>query len=105
MCAHAGGVRTGGYPKAAPIPGPLGFQRPGDWDLLWSPARLALKALPYVKPWQLVSACPGLMSLTRKVRARYGAWKHGGHAQMDLPAPYPSLMPDLSLHPRSASFR
>ena len=60
-----GGVRTGGYPKAAPIPGPLGCQRPGDWDLLWSPARLALKALP-AQPGQLVSAVPGMMSLTRK---------------------------------------
>ncbi|KAG1679275.1 hypothetical protein FOA52_009305 [Chlamydomonas sp. UWO 241] len=63
---EAGGVRTGGYPKAAPVPGPLGYQRPADWDILWSPARLALKALPSIKPGQLVSACPGLMSLTRK---------------------------------------
>eukprot|EP00983_Pelagomonas_calceolata_P039596 1137241-Pelagomonas_calceolata.AAC.1 len=38
-----GGVRTGGYPKAAPVPGPLGFDRTSEWDLLWSPARLALK--------------------------------------------------------------
>ena len=53
--------------QAAPIPGPLGCQRPSDWDLLWSPARLALKALP-VKPGQLISAVPGLMSVTRKVR-------------------------------------
>jgi len=30
-----------------------------------SPARLALKALP-VRPGQLVSACPGMMSITRK---------------------------------------
>lgn len=62
-----GGVRTGGYPKAAPMPGPLGCQRPTDWDFLWAPARLALKALPFVKPGQLVSACPGLMSITKKV--------------------------------------
>ncbi len=72
-CMHAfksesaGGVRTGGYPKASPVPGPLGCQRPGDWDLLWSPARLALKAIP-ARPGQLVSAVPGMMSLTRKVR-------------------------------------
>ncbi|GAX74824.1 hypothetical protein CEUSTIGMA_g2271.t1 [Chlamydomonas eustigma] len=62
---EAGGVRIGGYPKASPIPGPLGFQRPEDWDFLWAPARLALKALP-ARPGQLVSACPGMMSLTRK---------------------------------------
>eukprot|EP00877_Chromochloris_zofingiensis_P003213 jgi/Chrzof1/12893/Cz07g11100.t1 len=64
----AGGVRTGGYPKAAPIPGPLGFQRSSDWDLLWSPARTALKAIPTVKPGQLISAMPGMFSLTKKRR-------------------------------------
>ncbi|PNH12996.1 hypothetical protein TSOC_000073, partial [Tetrabaena socialis] len=71
------GVRTGGYPKSAPMPGPLGWQRAGDWDFLWAPARLALKALPHVKPGQLVSACPGLMSITKKVGAEaYGTmWK------------------------------
>lgn len=63
----AGGVRTGGYPKAAPISGPLGYQRPTDWDMLWSPARSALKAVPVVKPGQLVSAVPGMYSLTKKV--------------------------------------
>ncbi|GLI61494.1 hypothetical protein VaNZ11_003822 [Volvox africanus] len=63
-----GGVRTGGYPKTAPIPGPLGWQRPGDWDFLWAPARLALRAIPHLKPGQLVSACPGLMSITKKRR-------------------------------------
>lgn len=62
-----GGVRIGGYPKAAPVAGPLGWQRPGDWDFLWAPARLALKAIPHLKPGQLVSACPGLMSITKKV--------------------------------------
>jgi hypothetical protein len=66
--AGAGGVRTGGYPKTAPISGPLGFQRPADWDLLWSPARSALKAVPILKAGQLVSAVPGLYSLTKKVR-------------------------------------
>lgn len=64
----AGGVRTGGYPKTAPVSGPLGFQRPSDWDLLWSPARSALKAVPTLKAGQLVSAVPGLYSLTKKVR-------------------------------------
>ena len=63
-----GGVRTGGYPKAAPIPGPLGYQRGSDWDLLWSPARTALKAAPALKPGQLVSAIPGMFCLTKKVR-------------------------------------
>eukprot|EP00198_Chlamydomonas_reinhardtii_P004771 XP_001694107.1 predicted protein [Chlamydomonas reinhardtii] len=63
-----GGVRIGGYPKAAPVAGPLGWQRPGDWDFLWAPARLALKAIPHLKPGQLVSACPGLMSITKKRR-------------------------------------
>jgi hypothetical protein len=62
-----GGVRTGGYPKTAPVSGPLGFQRPSDWDLLWSPARSALKAVPSLKAGQLVSAVPGLYSLTKKV--------------------------------------
>ncbi|KAG2433886.1 hypothetical protein HXX76_008239 [Chlamydomonas incerta] len=63
-----GGVRIGGYPKSAPVAGPLGWQRPGDWDFLWAPARLALKAIPHLKPGQLVSACPGLMSITKKRR-------------------------------------
>jgi hypothetical protein len=65
--ARAGGVRIGGYPKSAPTPGPLGWQRPGDWDFLWAPARLALKAVEHLKPGQLVSAVPGLMSITKKV--------------------------------------
>jgi hypothetical protein len=43
-----------------------------EWDLLWTPARLALKAVQALKPGQLVSACPGLMSLTRKVSL--GGW-------------------------------
>lgn len=64
----AGGVRTGGYPKAAPISGPLGCQRLSDWDMLWSPARSALRAVPFLKPGQLVSAVPGMYSLTKKVR-------------------------------------
>jgi hypothetical protein len=62
-----GGVRTGGYPKAAPISGPLGCQRLSDWDMLWSPARSALRAVPLLKPGQLVSAVPGMYSLTKKV--------------------------------------
>lgn len=66
--AAAGGVRTGGYPKTAPVVGPLGYQRPTDWDLLWSPARSALRAVPTVKAGQLVSAVPGMYSLTKKVR-------------------------------------
>lgn len=68
ICHLLGGVRTGGYPKTAPVSGPLGFQRPSDWDLLWSPARSALKAVPTLKAGQLVSAVPGLYSLTKKVR-------------------------------------
>lgn len=76
LMLSAGGVRTGGYPKTAPVSGPLGFQRPGDWDLLWSPARSALKAVPNLKAGQLVSAVPGLYSLTKKVQ---GSWKqHAG---------------------------
>jgi len=70
----AGGVRTGGYPKCSPLPGPLGFQRVGEWDFLWSPARTALKALSAVKPGQLVSALPGMMSITKKVRPGAGEW-------------------------------
>lgn len=46
----AGGVRTGGHPKVSPLPGPLGWQRPMDWDLLWGPSRIALKALPRLQP-------------------------------------------------------
>lgn len=80
----AGGVRTGGYPKTAPVSGPLGFQRPGDWDLLWSPARTALKAVPTLRAGQLVSAVPGMYSLTKKrrlsasLKAAYGdeAWQY-----------------------------
>eukprot|EP00878_Enallax_costatus_P040036 GHUV01046010.1.p1 GENE.GHUV01046010.1~~GHUV01046010.1.p1 ORF type:complete len:602 (+),score=176.12 GHUV01046010.1:192-1997(+) len=80
---EAGGVRTGGYPKAAPVPGPLGFQRHGDWDMLWSPARSALKAMPLLKAGQLISAVPGMYCLTKKRRlsttlaAAYGdeAWQ------------------------------
>jgi hypothetical protein len=48
-----GGIRTGGWPKASPIPGPLGWQRPGDWDMLWSPARTALRAASGVRPGQV----------------------------------------------------
>ena len=65
---EAGGVRTGGYPKCSPLPGPLGHQRGGDWDFLWSPARTALMAVPGLKPGQLVSALPGMTSLTKKRR-------------------------------------
>eukprot|EP00798_Chlamydomonas_sp_ICE-L_P021519 gene21519-28505_t len=48
-----GGVRTGGYPRAAPIPGALGHQRMADWDFLWSPARLAIVAATSMKHGQL----------------------------------------------------
>lgn len=80
LMLSAGGVRTGGYPKTAPLPpsfnAPLGFQRPGDWDLLWSPARTALKAVPNLRAGQLVSAVPGMYSLTKKVQ---GSWRqHAG---------------------------
>lgn len=56
--------------QAAPCAGPLGYTRSSDWDLLWSPARLALKAAAggVVRAGQLISAYPGLMSLTRKVK-------------------------------------
>ena len=74
----SGGVRTGGYPKCSPLPGPLGFQRGGDWDMLWSPARTALKAVPELKPGQLVSALPGMMSITKKVGPGAGAVLLGG---------------------------
>jgi hypothetical protein len=49
-------------------------------DMLWAPARLALKAVPGLKAGQLVSAMPGLMSLTRKVslQAWHREWKWGG---------------------------
>lgn len=77
-----GGVRTGGYPKAAPISGPLGCQRITDWDMLWSPARSALRAVPFLKPGQLVSAVPGMYSLTKKVSSNLHRQAHG-HARPD----------------------
>lgn len=85
LMLSTGGVRTGGYPKTAPVSGPLGFQRPGDWDLLWSPARSALKAVPNLKAGQLVSAVPGMYSLTKKVQ---GSWKQrAGQPRKQPPTP------------------
>jgi hypothetical protein len=101
----AGGARTGGYPKCSPLPGPLGHQRPSDWDLLWSPARTALKAVPALKLGQLVSALPGMMSITKKARGleglrggrcRGGASRSSGQAHGQrhwcLPAAIPSRL-------------
>jgi len=39
----------GGIPKTTSVCGPVNFQRPAGWDLLWSPARSSLKAVPNVK--------------------------------------------------------
>ncbi|MEW5315281.1 MAG: hypothetical protein WDW38_006722 [Sanguina aurantia] len=72
---QSGGVRTGGHPKASPLPGPLGWQRATDWDFLWSPARLALKSVPTLKPGQLVCALPGLMSITKREAYSDQAWQ------------------------------
>lgn len=88
-----GGVRTGGYPKAAPVAGPLGCQRPNDWDLLWSPARSALKSVPLLKAGQLISAVPGMYCLTKKVWMSKGGrstlgrlvfWEYRVQANLDL---------------------
>lgn len=85
----AGGVRTGGYPKAAPISGPLGCQRLSDWDMLWSPARSALRAVPFLKPGQLVSAVPGMYSLTKKRRLSSTlSAAYGEHAWQLVPQSY-----------------
>lgn len=81
--ATTGGVRTGGYPKAAPVPGPLGFQRLSDWDLLWSPARTALKAAPVVKPGQLISAMPGMYCLTKKVGPAAGRCQRNTYTALE----------------------
>lgn len=76
---EAGGVRTGGYPKAAPVPGPLGSDRMDDWDMLWSPGRSALGAAPKLRTGQLLPCVPGLASITRKaklvptLKAAYGS--------------------------------
>ncbi|KAL6752058.1 tubulin-tyrosine ligase family-domain-containing protein [Haematococcus lacustris] len=96
-----GGVRTGGYPKAAPVPGPLGWQRPTDWDLLWSPARVALQAAPGLQPGQLISAMPGLMSLTRKRKLGSTLEAALGATAWDLvPRTFtlPDQLPELKAH-------
>jgi hypothetical protein len=67
---RCGGVRTGGHPKRSPVPGPLGWSRPGEWDLLWSPARTALQCAEArrLRSGQLCSALPGMAAITRKRR-------------------------------------
>jgi hypothetical protein len=67
---RCGGVRTGGHPKRSPVPGPLGWSRPGEWDLLWSPARTALQCVEArrLRSGQLCSALPGMAAITRKRR-------------------------------------
>ncbi|KAG1663563.1 hypothetical protein FOA52_013183, partial [Chlamydomonas sp. UWO 241] len=67
--AAAGGRRTGGNLKAAPTLGPLGWQRKAEWDILWSPASTAQKALEGgLLPGQLASAVPGTQSVCKKKR-------------------------------------
>lgn len=65
-CGPAGGVRTGGNLKEASTPGPLGWQRPADWDLLWSPSASALKAADKIHAGQLICTVPGMHSITKK---------------------------------------
>ncbi|GLC40289.1 Tubulin polyglutamylase ttll5 [Pleodorina starrii] len=67
--AAAGGRRTGGHEKSDPSHGPLGWQRLGSWDVLWSPASTALQAASQgLRRHQLVCALPGSQSLSRKRR-------------------------------------
>ncbi|GLI59600.1 hypothetical protein VaNZ11_001529, partial [Volvox africanus] len=67
--ASAGGIRTGGHMKSDPTHGPLGWQRMGSWDVLWSPSSTALQAASKgLRRHQLVCAVPGSQSLTRKRR-------------------------------------
>lgn len=62
----AGGIRMGGNAKKAPALGPMGWQRPRDWDLYFSPSGTALKAAEYMRSDQFICAMPGLTSITRK---------------------------------------
>ena len=39
----AGGQRMGGNIKSDPTPGPMGWQRKEEWDVLWSPASTSHK--------------------------------------------------------------
>lgn len=61
-----GGIRMGGNVKSHPELGPMGWQKPHHWDLLWSPSSTALKAAAFVRPGQLICTVPGLYSITRK---------------------------------------
>ncbi|PNH02661.1 putative beta-tubulin polyglutamylase [Tetrabaena socialis] len=72
----AGGRRTGGHAKEDPSHGPLGWQRLGAWDVLWSPSSTALQvsftmsaaSLPWIlKPLiGLLSDCVPLCGYRRK---------------------------------------
>eukprot|EP00775_Hariotina_reticulata_P009845 gene9845-10004_t len=55
----AGGIRTGGVFKTAPVTGPMGWQVPQRWDVLWSTSDGAHKAAPFIKAGQLINALPG----------------------------------------------
>ncbi len=55
----AGGERTGGNVKSAPQLGPMGWQMPDAWDVLWSPSTTALKAADALQPGQLLCVVPG----------------------------------------------
>eukprot|EP00882_Tetradesmus_deserticola_P023697 GHRQ01025803.1.p1 GENE.GHRQ01025803.1~~GHRQ01025803.1.p1 ORF type:complete len:223 (+),score=64.41 GHRQ01025803.1:724-1392(+) len=83
MLFAAGGTRTGGNFKAAAAPGPMGWQVPGRWDVLWSTSDGALKAASFLKQGQLISTLPGTGCLSKKrhlavtLHAAYGdsAWR------------------------------
>ncbi|GFR42134.1 hypothetical protein Agub_g2980, partial [Astrephomene gubernaculifera] len=65
--AAAGGQRAGGHAKEHPERGPLGWQRLGRWEVLWSPASTAMQAAEQgPSPRQLLSAVPGTRSLSGK---------------------------------------
>jgi hypothetical protein len=62
-----GGKRIGGNIKSDVSIGPMGWQRMEEWDLLWSPASTAHKALEMgLRPGQLCNAMPGTQSICRK---------------------------------------
>lgn len=69
---EAGGVRTGGPPKADPATGArlsdgvYGYMHMDAWDLLYSVTAKAALAADVLRPGQMLAIIPGLLAVTRK---------------------------------------
>ncbi|KAF5829704.1 tubulin-tyrosine ligase family-domain-containing protein [Dunaliella salina] len=76
-----GGQRKGGNIKSDPSNGQMGWEVPGEWDVLWSPSSTAQRALSLqpLLPNHCVNAVLGSRALTRKknlgstLRSAYGS--------------------------------